>query len=110
MCNLRWTPQLLEKDNSKINHEYNTKKDECSQYRKKKISRQHRRNDACNVDSPRPVCAVRRVASRCLRSPDATSPGCRFEHPLPHSTCRDVEIEIRVNVIVVLAQHLGLRL
>ena len=35
MCNLPWTPPLLEKDNSNIYPVYNTKKYECSQYRKK---------------------------------------------------------------------------
>ena len=37
MCDLSWTPLLLEEDNfNKINPVYNTNKYECSQYRKNK--------------------------------------------------------------------------
>ena len=36
MCNLPWTPRLLEKDNSKMNQAFNTQKYyKCSQCRKK---------------------------------------------------------------------------
>ena len=35
MGKLSWTPPLLKKDNSNINPVHNTKKYECSQYRKK---------------------------------------------------------------------------